>query len=274
MIAVSAHEQEAGWLAKGRPLVLLFTGPSRTGKTEAAQQLSKIITGKPLDGRCFFNMGQFALEHEVAKLNGAAPGFKGNPDGELAFLEHCPKSVVILDEIEKAHPNARVFFLSVFDKGQFKTGAGRLIDCSSAIFVMTSNVGKDLLIQKASEVATMSSSDYTKFVNDKLRPRFITDRGWTDDFWNRINICCPFFLLSKREQLQGAMHFLQVSNLTTSCRYQTLPLRCGAKLNLYTSSLPILASGSQFQSKALDVRIGAKTKARLLCCRGLTLSIL
>lgn len=223
MIAESVFEKEVGLIPGRKPLVLLFTGPSRTGKTEAAKQLCKIITGKPWDGRCLLNMGQFAQDHEVARLNGAAPGYKGNPDGELAFLEHCPKSVVILDEIEKAHLNAHNFFLSVFDDvGQFKTGAGRVIDCSSAIFILTSNVGTDLLIQKAGEVATMSSKDYQEFEQTKLKPRFITDRGWTQAFWNRIDVCCPFLLLSKRQQLQGAMHFLQVSDLTSAilCKVQ------------------------------------------------------
>lgn len=199
----------AGQHPNNKPLVLLFAGPSGSGKTETAKQISRIIANQPLDARCFLNMGQYQLEHEVAKLNGAANGYAGSPDGELAFLQKCTRPIVILDEVEKAHSNALMFFLSVFDEGQFKTGDGKLIDCKHAIFVMTSNVGQEVLVEKAADMRQMSSEARQDFVVRVLKPKFL-EKGWKDFFWNRIDMCVPFLPLSKEAQLLGAKYFLQV----------------------------------------------------------------
>lgn len=190
-------------------MVLLFVGPSRCGKSEAAEQILKVLFHQQTDHQLKFNMGQFQLEHEVSKLNGAPSGYQGSSDGELAILATYDRPVVVLDEIEKAHPNVLLFFLSVFDKGYYKTGSGKLIVCRSAIFVMTCNVASDLLVQQARHIRGFSLAERQNFVRQELRPKFL-DKGWRPEFWARISHCIPFLLLSSEQEVVGAKHFLKV----------------------------------------------------------------
>ena len=209
-IAHVLDQLRAGLLPDTKPLVLLFAGPSRCGKTETAEQVSKLVSDQSLDPQCFLNMGQFQLEQNVARLNGSDPGYVGSPDGELAFLGQRCRPIVILDEIEKACPAALTFFLSVFDKGQYKTGAGKVINCKSAIFIMTSNIGTDLLGRKAAILRELSLTSHQRFGDQELRPLFI-EQGWRPEFWARIDMSVPFLPLSEQDCNMGARHFLQVS---------------------------------------------------------------
>lgn len=157
-------------------------------------------------------MGQFALEHDVAKLNGAPPGYSGSPDGELAILADPEHPIIVLDEIEKAHPSALVFFLSVFDKGQFKMATGRVIECTSAIFIMTSNIGQELLIQKAEHVRSLSDQARRDFAMQELLPEFLAlPYCWRPEFLTRIRTFVPFLPFSSSQQLDAAKLFLKVN---------------------------------------------------------------
>ena len=80
------YQHKTGQMPDDRRLVLLFVGPSRCGKNETAEQISKLLFQQQTDHQLKFNMGQFQLEHEVSKLNGAPSGFQGSSDGELAIL--------------------------------------------------------------------------------------------------------------------------------------------------------------------------------------------
>lgn len=207
-IAYHLDQREKGWHSGTKPLVLLFAGPSRVGKSEAAKQISNVFFSKPLDPKCMINMGQYHGAHECARLNGAPPGYAGNQDGELAFLRNCSESVVILDEIEKAHSSTRDFFLSVFDNGKFTTGGG-LVDCQSTVFVMTSNVGHELMAKEAAAIREMPVASHNTFGEEKLRPLFIRE-GWRPEFWNRIEVVVPFLPLAEESQVAGAARHLQV----------------------------------------------------------------
>lgn len=211
-IADKLNVLRTGWITDDKPLVLLFAGPSRCGKTETASQIAKLISNQPSVKPFVLNMGQYQQEQDVAKLNGSAPGCVGSPDGALAFLDKSVSRVVILDEIEKAHINVLVFLLSVFDKGEFKTGAERLIDCKSAVFIMTSNIGSAVLKEKAGIVRELSLASHRHFGEQELRPLFQA-KGWTPEFWNRVDVCVPFLPLSHQDVTTGARHFLQVCSL-------------------------------------------------------------
>lgn len=210
-IAHVLHQHEIGGLPDTKPVVLMFAGPTRCGKTETAEQISRVLTQQPIDRQFFLNMGQYQLEHEVAKLNGAPPGYgkDGDPDGVLASLAGRHRPIVLLDEVEKAHPRALVWFLSVFDRGEFSTTSGKLIDCKSAIFIMTTNIGSDHLAQKAAKIRGSSSQERQALAEKELRPLFL-QKGWTPEFWARIDSCIPFLPLSEEQQVDGARHFLKV----------------------------------------------------------------
>ena len=124
--------------------VFLFLGPTGVGKTELAKLLSQFLFGSNKN-MIRFDMSEFMEEHTVAKLIGSPPGYIGyNEEGQLTGrLRTKPYSVVLLDEIEKAHNRILDIFLQVFDEGRITDSKGRQIDARNAIFIMTSNIRLD-----------------------------------------------------------------------------------------------------------------------------------
>jgi ATP-dependent Clp protease ATP-binding subunit ClpA len=132
----------AGLRAPGKPVVLLFAGPTGTGKTELAKALSNFLF---LDEKRLItlDMSEYQERHTVAKIIGSPPGYVGFGEEPhlIREIRQHPYSVVLLDEIEKAHPNVMTTFLQVFDEGRLTDSRGRQINCGEAIFIMTSNLG-------------------------------------------------------------------------------------------------------------------------------------
>lgn len=138
-VAEAIRISRAGLRVPGKPIVLLFAGPSGTGKTEMAKALSDFLACPLIT----LDMTEYQESHSVAKLIGSPPGYVGF--GEETYLvrelRRHPYSVVLLDEIEKAHPDVLNVFLQVFDEGRLTDGRGRRIHCAEAIFILTSNLG-------------------------------------------------------------------------------------------------------------------------------------
>lgn len=128
-----------------RPLgVFLFVGPTGVGKTELAKELARFLFGSR-DAMIRLDMSEYMEKYNVARLIGAPPGYVGHEEeGQLTgALRTRPHSVVLLDEVEKAHPDVLNVFLQVFDDGRLTDGKGRTCDCRDAIFIMTSNLGSN-----------------------------------------------------------------------------------------------------------------------------------
>ncbi|WED24549.1 type VI secretion system ATPase TssH [Vibrio sp. JC009] len=127
----------------GRPNgSLLLVGPSGVGKTETVIQLAGLIYG----GRQFLttiNMSEYQEKHTVSRLIGSPPGYVGYGEGGVLTeaIRKTPYSIVLLDEVEKAHPEVLNIFYQAFDKGELADGEGRIIDCKNIVFFMTSNLG-------------------------------------------------------------------------------------------------------------------------------------
>jgi len=133
----------AGVKATNRPVgVFLFLGPSGVGKTSLAKELAHFLFDTP-EALLRFDMSEFHEAHTVANLIGSPRGYKDSGQGGALTegLRRHPYGVVLLDEIEKAHPDVMNIFLGVFDEGRITDNWGRLIDCSNALFVLTSNIG-------------------------------------------------------------------------------------------------------------------------------------
>jgi ATP-dependent Clp protease ATP-binding subunit ClpC len=129
--------------SEGRPMgVLLFTGPTGVGKTLAAESLARALFGSAESALSRFNMNEFKEQHELARLIGAPPGFLGHgPPGALfRYADAHPQGLILLDEIDKAHPSVLDYFLQIFDKGEATDAKGRTVRFRKHLFVMTANV--------------------------------------------------------------------------------------------------------------------------------------
>ena len=120
---------------------MLFFGPSGVGKTELVHQLGYALYGEARNITCF-NMSEFSEPHTISRLIGAPPGYVGyGTNGELGnVINKQPYSIILLDEVEKAHPQVLKFFLHLFDTGLFTTSVSKQINCRKCIFIMTSNL--------------------------------------------------------------------------------------------------------------------------------------
>lgn len=146
----------------GRPLgAFLLAGPSGVGKTETVLQLAELLYG----GRQYLttiNMSEFQEKHTVSRLIGSPPGYVGYGEGGVLTeaIRQKPYSVVLLDEVEKAHPDVLNLFYQAFDKGEMADGEGRLIDCKNIVFFLTSNLGYQVIVEHADNAETMQEELY------------------------------------------------------------------------------------------------------------------
>ncbi|HIE7864269.1 TPA: AAA family ATPase, partial [Salmonella enterica] len=146
----------------GRPLgAFLLAGPSGVGKTETVLQLAELLYG----GRQYLttiNMSEFQEKHTVSRLIGSPPGYVGYGEGGVLTeaIRQKPYSVVLLDEVEKAHPDVLNLFYQAFDKGEMADGEGRLIDCKNIVFFLTSNLGYQVIVEHADNPEVMQEALY------------------------------------------------------------------------------------------------------------------
>jgi type VI secretion system protein VasG len=147
MIARRIQTSRAGLSDVRKPIgVFLLAGPSGVGKTETALALAEALYGGE-QNLITINMSEFQEAHTVSTLKGAPPGYVGYGEGGVLTeaVRRRPYSVVLLDEVEKAHPDVHEIFFQVFDKGMMEDGEGRLIDFKNTLILLTSNVGSELI---------------------------------------------------------------------------------------------------------------------------------
>jgi type VI secretion system protein VasG len=147
-IAKRIQTSRAGLDNPGKPIgVFLLAGPSGVGKTETALSLAESLYGGETN-IITINMSEFQEAHTVSTLKGAPPGYVGYGEGGILTeaVRRRPYSVVLLDEVEKAHSDVHEIFFQVFDKGMMEDGEGRLIDFKNTIILLTTNVGSDLIM--------------------------------------------------------------------------------------------------------------------------------
>jgi type VI secretion system protein VasG len=148
MIAKRIQTSRAGLENPNKPIgVFMLAGPSGVGKTETALALAESLYGGE-QNLITINMSEFQEAHTVSTLKGAPPGYVGYGEGGVLTeaVRRRPYSVVLLDEVEKAHPDVHEIFFQVFDKGWMEDGEGRLIDFKNTLILLTSNVGSELIM--------------------------------------------------------------------------------------------------------------------------------
>jgi type VI secretion system protein VasG len=184
-----------------RPIgVFMLAGTSGVGKTETALALAEALYGG--EGNLIsLNMTEFTEGHSVATLKGAPPGYKGYGEGGVLTeaVRRRPYSVVLLDEIEKSHPNVIQLFFQVFDKGRLDDSTGRSVDFRNTIIIMTTNAGTELITNMCSDPELMPLPEalaeavrkpILEFSDDKMgSPKF------TPAFLGRLHLV-PYYPLS------------------------------------------------------------------------------
>src|ERR1039458_974721 len=166
----------------------LLVGPSGVGKTETALALSDLLFGGE-HNLITINMSEFQEAHTVSTLKGSPPGYVGYGEGGVLTeaVRRRPYSVVLLDEVEKAHPDVLELFFQVFDKGMMEDGEGRRIDFKNTIIILTSNAGTDTLMKLCADPETMPGS--TGLVN-ALKPEL--NKIFKPAFLGRL-VVIPYF---------------------------------------------------------------------------------
>ena len=173
----------------------LFLGPTGVGKTELCKSLAEFLFDSE-DAMVRIDMSEFMEKHSVARLVGAPPGYVGYEQGGYLTeaVRRRPYSVVLLDEVEKAHPDVFNILLQVLDDGRLTDGQGRTVDFSNTVVVMTSNLGSDLIQSMVGESHEAIRDAVMGIVGTQFRPEFI----------NRIDEAVVFHALG-REHIRGIL---------------------------------------------------------------------
>ncbi|MEI4322987.1 ATP-dependent Clp protease ATP-binding subunit [Streptococcus suis] len=195
-IAKAIRRNRVGLGAPNRPIgSFLFVGPTGVGKTELSKQLAIELFGSA-DSMIRFDMSEYMEKHAVAKLVGAPPGYVGYEEaGQLTEkVRRNPYSLILLDEVEKAHPDVMHMFLQVLDDGRLTDGQGRTVSFKDTIIIMTSNAGTGKVEASVGFGATMEGR--TQSVLGQLSNFF------TPEFMNRFDGIIEFQPLSKENLLE------------------------------------------------------------------------
>ncbi|MDX1981711.1 MAG: type VI secretion system ATPase TssH [Bryobacteraceae bacterium] len=168
--------------------VFLLVGPSGVGKTETALTISAMLYGGE-HNLITINMSEFQEAHTVSTLKGSPPGYVGYGEGGVLTeaVRRRPYSVVLLDEVEKAHPDVLELFFQVFDKGMMEDGEGREIDFKNAVIILTSNAGTDTLMKLCADPETTPSPEG---IVKALKPEL--DKVFKPAFLGRL-VIIPYF---------------------------------------------------------------------------------
>lgn len=171
-VAQAIRTSRAGLTDPRKPIgVFLFVGTSGVGKTETALALADILYGGE-QNLTVINMSEFKEEHKVSMLLGSPPGYVGYGEGGVLTeaARRKPYSIILLDEMEKAHPGVQDIFYNLFDKGTIKDGEGRDIDFKNTVIIMTSNAGEDAIRAIFSQAEERPAPDV---VLDNIRPHLL-----------------------------------------------------------------------------------------------------
>ncbi|MEO8458465.1 MAG: ATP-dependent Clp protease ATP-binding subunit [Chloroflexota bacterium] len=255
-IAKAVRRARAGLKDPRRPIgVFMFLGPTGVGKTYLARVLSEFMFGSE-EAMIKLDMSEFMEKHNVSRLIGAPPGYVGYEDaGQLTdTVRRKSYCLILLDEIEKAHPEVFNMLLQIFDDGHLTDAKGRRVDFRNTIIIMTSNVGSDLL-RKDSTLGFAVTRDETAHAADqhgKMKEKVLQamKNVFRPEFINRLDATVVFHSLSKeniREIVENEM-----KNVVTQLAIK------GVKLEMATSALDWIGL------KGYDPVFGARPLRRVI----------
>jgi ATP-dependent Clp protease ATP-binding subunit ClpB len=241
-VSEAIRRSRAGLGDPGRPIgAFLFVGPTGVGKTELAKALARQLFNQE-EAMIRLDMSEYMEKHSVAKLIGSPPGYVGYDEGGqlTEALRRRPYSVVLLDEIEKAHGDVFNILLQVFDDGRITDSKGRTVNCKNSLFIMTSNLGsQELLESKAT-----SKEDVLKIVEPVLK------RNFRPEFLNRLDDILPFLPLQEKDM--ESIVILQLKNVRKRLQDRDIQLEWNKKVLAYLAK------------KGYDPIYGARPLKRLI----------
>ena len=171
----AVYEARSGLSKKGQPMgSFFFLGPTGTGKTELSKALAEFLFGDE-SALLRFDMSEFKEEYSVALLYGAPPGYVGYEEGGLLVnkIRQTPYSVVLFDEIEKAHKSVFDLFLQILDEGKLHDRLGRVGDFSNALILFTSNIGAQTIVEKFNSGVIPENNELMDIMQGYFRPEFL-----------------------------------------------------------------------------------------------------
>jgi|13_taG_2_1085334.scaffolds.fasta_scaffold00218_24 ATP-dependent Clp protease ATP-binding subunit ClpA len=222
----------------------LFTGPTGVGKTELAKRLSQTMSMKLVR----YDMAEYQERHTVSKLIGSPPGYVGHGDGKagdgllISQLEDNPNCVLLLDEVEKAHPDLMSVLLSLLDEGTLTSSTGKVVSAKNSIIIMTSNLGA-----KDASIKTIGFNEETfnhKAVDDAVKNFF------APEFRNRLDGIVKFNALARNDMKRIVVKFL--GELETYVDSRHIVINWGPELL------------AMLEDKGYDPTMGARPLARLI----------
>ncbi|MEU8530081.1 MULTISPECIES: ATP-dependent Clp protease ATP-binding subunit [Streptomyces] len=219
-VSEAVRRNRAGMGDPNRPVgSFLFLGPTGVGKTELAKTLAELLFGD--EGRMVrFDMSEFQEKHTVARLVGAPPGYVGYEEaGQLTEkVRRQPYSVVLFDEVEKAHPDVFNTLLQILDDGRLTDGQGRTVDFRHCVVIMTSNIGAHRILAHEGDAAELKDE-----LMEDLRGRFLPE------FLNRIDDIIVFHSLTEENLSEIVEHLLDRSKHRVHAQGMTLEVTEAAK---------------------------------------------
>jgi ATP-dependent Clp protease ATP-binding subunit ClpC len=257
-VSKAVRRARAGFKDPKRPIgAFLFLGPTGVGKTHLVKKLAEYMFGEE-DAMVRLDMSEFMEKHSVARLVGAPPGYVGYDEGGqlTEAVRRRSYSVILLDEIEKAHPDVFNILLQVFEDGHLTDAKGRRVDFKNTIIVMTSNLGSNLI--SASTKLGFTSSDEQREVEkdyERIKERVLEavkdpSSGFRPEFLNRIDATVVFHPLSQE-------HILEIVDLELK-DVQARVLEHGLVLQVTDKAREYLGT------KGFDPKMGARPLRRLI----------
>lgn len=251
--AASLLQRNYAGFSSGRPIgSFLFMGPTGVGKTEFARAIARVLFGSD-DAMLRIDMSEYMESHSIARLIGAPPGYVGHDAAGMLTepVRRSPYQLVLLDEIEKAHPDVLNLLIQVLDEGRLTDSRGNTVDFTSTIVVMTTNLGAKLLTQ-STQTRTVGFANQTNADQSEELARREAQKYFRPEIWNRIDEVIVFPALTKSQIARIARRMLDTSS-------QRLENQRGISFECTDDVIDLLV-----QSGGYDAEFGARPMRRTI----------
>jgi ATP-dependent Clp protease ATP-binding subunit ClpB len=242
-VSKAIRRARSGIQDPNRPIgSFIFLGPTGVGKTETAKALAEFLFDSE-EAMIRIDMSEYMEKHSVARLIGAPPGYVGYDEGGYLTeaIRRRPYSVILFDEIEKAHSDVFNVLLQILDDGRLTDGKGRTVDFKNTVLIMTSNIGSELMSRK-------KEGESDELTVDKLRP--LLKQYFRPEFLNRVDDIVKFNFLEK-EQIQNIVD-IQISQLNKILAQKKIHVTLSTKARLWLAD------------RGFDVEFGARPLKRTI----------